>query len=274
MYVQVGYNFVMEKNPKSTKEAFVSLSVKIDGVLSDGKKIEPETLNITKFQKIFEKFSKLIQATLGEDKGLLDDVNFRYVKGSAVFTSDVPMVTHEAIQAEVRELNSDHPINRYLSPVSSAILDIQELSAYFGEKTNIILGTEDRDYIILNRDSKFECLENSVVETEMIVYGRLYNVGGKDPNIHIATDLDENIKIDVSETDAIKLASELYSIVGLRIQVKQDLISQKIISASFLERIPYSNELNEEDFKKDKVVGTVVWAGIDPVVWEKQMRSV
>lgn len=263
----------MQKKAQN-KAGFKPLKVELEGTLANGKKITPETLGIEKFARLFQTFRKLISASMADNSELLKHVNFQYKKGSAVLQSDVPADAHRIVTQEVRQIEAGHPINHAFSGIAKTLLELRDMARDIGQGAKITIGGKGEDYIEITENSQFEQLKNTIVETESVVYGKLYSVGGKVPNIHLSPLAGgENIVINVSEEEAKELANSLYDVLGVRVNIRQDILTREIFGAEYIGRIPFTRKLDEEKFSRDKAVGRVVWAGIDPVAWEKEQRG-
>lgn len=252
----------------------IPFEVKLEGKLPDGKDISPETLSLEKFTLLFGRFRKLVELSLEDDKETLKAVNFRYEKGSAIAVSDIPARAHQIIVEEVRQIEAGHPINFSSPGVAHALLELKELATDMGDAAKITIGTKNEAYIEITKDTQFKQLKNIIVETEEIVYGKLFSVGGKNPNVHLSLgESGDNLIVRVSETQARELAKDLYGEMGAKIAMKQNLLTRERTEARYVDRIPYSQTLDEEKFAQDMEVGTKVWAGIDPVEWTREQRG-
>lgn len=262
------------KNTKKQEQNYKPFQIKLDGTLPGGKKITPETLSIEKFGQVFHRFRKLVEVALEKDREALEQVNFQYKKGSAYFVSDLPANAHQVIQEEVRQIEAGHPINLSVSEIANSLVELKKFVTDMGDDVKVTVGSEDENYIEITKDTKFEQLKDVVVDTESIVYGKLYSVGGKTPNIHLYFgDHDGKIIIDVTEGQAKELANSLYNEIGVKVAVKQNMLTREISSAQYKDRLPFSRVLDEEKFARDKERGTRIWAGIDPVAWEQEQRG-
>lgn len=254
--------------------------LKLEGTLEDKTRISPETLGIEKFAQVFAKFKKLVENSITEDKRTtIDKVNFRYEEGSAVLMSDLPLQAHDSIQAEVRYIEEGHPISLTTSKITASILELKQIVDGFGEDAVLTIGSgaiddpEGESYMELTPQTEFEQFQNVIVETELIAYGKLYSVGGKNPNIHLSTDDMGTLIISVNEMEARELAEYLYQEIGIRLAVEQNLLTHEILSPVYKGRLAYSAFLDEEKFKKDKEVGTYIWKDVDSVAWVRELRD-
>lgn len=248
--------------------------LKLEGNLEPGVRISPQTLGIARFARLFDKFKKLIESSLEQSPDLsLDKINFRYEHGSAVLMSDIPQQAHTAIQAEVRMIEDGHPINVAASRIAAAIFDIKHEADTLGPATRISLGTEHETYIELTPETTFQQLREVIVDTELIVYGKLFAVGGKRPNVHLASETLGTLIVSVNEMEAKELAERLYEEVGMRITAKQNILTREVLGPVYKGTMPYSRVLNEEKFRADKELGTRVWAGVDAVAWVRELRD-
>lgn len=249
--------------------------LKLNGSFDNGIKINPETLPLEKFEQILDRFHKIVRFALKSDKELMSKVNFRYEKGSAAFISDLPMRVHETIQQEVRSIEDGNPLRFNEENIGAPLSDLIRLVGSVSDNATISLGDENTNYIEINKETKLEQLKDTVVEAETIVYGKIFSVGGKNPNIHLTLLEDEKSTfiIDVDVTQARDLANYLYEEKGFKVLAKYNLLLNRITSATFIELMPFSRVLDEEKLKKDIELGTEVWKGVDAVKWEKEQRG-
>ena len=291
------------KQERTQSEPFI---IRVEGTLANGKEISPETLSIEKFALLFQRFRRLVEVSLAENKEQLKEVNFRYERGSAACISDLPRAALRTIQTEVREAVKDHPAVLIQPGIATSLIELKQFVTELGGRTHIILGSREESYAVITRETPLEQLRDKLVETETIVYGKLFAVGGKAPNFHLTlTKSGETRVIVVTEkeskaqllkgyfsgdgsifaaergkfmieacTISKELANDLYSEIGVKVALRQSLLTREVVSAKFLEKLPFSRTLDEAKFKRDKKIGTKVWAGIGPVAWEREQRGV
>jgi len=260
------------KQERTQSEPFI---IRVEGTLANGKEISPETLSIEKFALLFQRFRRLVEVSLAENKEQLKEVNFRYERGSAACISDLPRAALRTIQTEVREAVKDHPAVLIQPGIATSLIELKQFVTELGGRTHIILGSREESYAVITRETPLEQLRDKLVETETIVYGKLFAVGGKAPNFHLTlTKSGETRVIVVTEAQAKELANDLYSEIGVKVALRQSLLTREVVSAKFLEKLPFSRTLDEAKFKRDKKIGTKVWAGIGPVAWEREQRGV
>lgn len=263
----------MNDMKKSDRQDLRPLRVTIEGTL-DGKKITPDTLGLEKFGQVFNQFNKLVEVSISRDRHILSEISFRFEEGSAILVSDLPQTSHQLILDKVEEIKKGHPINIVESKVAASIYELKELADSFDDGAVLTIGDNNTDYITLSKRMPLEQFKEKFVDTETVIYGKLFAVGGKNPNIHISPAGEgDTIIIDVDEKQAKELAGNLYDDIGVLAMVKKSTLTGKIAVASFLRLIPYSRVLDEGKFKKDKKIGTKVWANIDPVKWENEQRG-
>lgn len=255
-----------------------AFKITVKGKMTDGRPILPTTLGIHKFAQIFERFQRLVETSLqaSDNKKKIEQVTFEYLEGSADFSANnLPLGAHQVIAQEVRQITDGHPASIALADIGKALVDFKKIATDIGSNTKITIGTEDENYIEITKDTVLDQLKETFTVTENIVYGRLYAVGGKDPNIHLSKGDDGTTMIvNLNEGEAKGLANSLYAEVGINISAKQSNLTGELIAAKYIKRIPYSRVLDEEKLKRDIEQGTKVWAGIDPVEYEKEQRGI
>ena len=241
--------------------------------MSGNRELSPDNLSIDKFNQIFENFKKIISVAVAEQKMGLQDINFRYEKGSATLTSDIPSVAYGLITKEITELRKGHPINPQRLTIPRAILDLKKITNDLSDDAQFTLEGEEGVHIKVTKSTVFEQLKDRFFNSEKIMYGKMLEVGGVKPNIHIRTEDKGDVVVIVGEKQAMELAPSLYEELGIKMSFRQNIISEEVVSAQYISRFPFSRVIDEAKFQRDKDRGKKAWKGIDPVSWEQKQRN-
>ena len=134
----------------------------------------------------------------------------------------------------------------------------------------------DSNTLIINKDTNYAVKKDVWVQTEVYLYGEVFNAGGKGvSNIHIDTGKSETIKIKTNK-DILGNYEEnpLYKVLGVKANAMQNISDGSLKDVSFIEFIKYHPKYDEADLNKRISQATPQWAGVtDPDNWVKELRT-
>ena len=138
------------------------------------------------------------------------------------------------------------------------------------------LGTDDGGKPLrIDRDTQIQHLaENAWVAVEKYVTGKVMDMGGKSPNVHLQlSDRTELLKISATEQ---QLAGKphLFHEVTLRISAEQHLHTKELRDAHLIEFLPVSQEVDEGALTKLWEKGRTAWQHVaGATAWVEEIRG-
>ncbi len=143
-------------------------------------------------------------------------------------------------------LNSYNLVSESINSNDFSILPIESVKslnriAKFTKKHDCIatFKLDNNNMSSITKDTIIEKVDLGVFKGETTLYGKLTDIGGEKPNLHLKLNDKENIIIDITEEDAQKLAVNLYQFIGLKGSAVWDAETYKVIKFKFNDIVPY-----------------------------------
>ena len=118
--------------------------------------------------------------------------------------------------------------------------------------------------------------ENSWVSVEKYLTGKVIDLGGKSPNVHlILTDTGETVCVDATEQQlAAEKENHAYKNVTLRVQGEQHLRTKELRKLKLLEFSPQATEVDEQSLVSLWQKGREAWKGVQSAAgWVESLRG-
>jgi hypothetical protein len=248
------------------------IEIKIDGVL-DGKPIRPIDIDIADIKEIISDVETFLYPSRGE-KAERPHISYRLEDGSARNLFYLPISAVLLFNGLSGEINNRGNID-FLDSKRAEIIDKfqrkakeknLEISFYSSSGTNPILK--------INKETDFFKIAATHIETEFILYGKVNEEGGNNPNFHLLTK--EFGKLVISDTEKQLLEGEkrLFKIYGVRARGKQNLSDGKPFDLKLIDYITYNPNYNEH--KLDLLIerASLTWNAIPDVdSWLNEIRG-
>ncbi len=247
MYVKWKYDF---KSLFCIVEEQGYIEVKIDGFIGE-KPIKPVDIDINEITEMISGVETFLYPTRGE-KADRPHISYKLEDGSArnLFYLQISGVL--LFNGLISEINRRGNID-FLDNKRAEIIDrFQrnakenkiEISFYSSSSTNLILQINDQ--------TKFFKLSAAHIETEFILYGKINEEGGKNPNFHLLTKEYGKLIISATEQQLLEGEKRLFKIYGVRAKGKQSLSDRKPFDLKLIDYITYNP--NYDEHKLDMLI--------------------
>lgn len=111
-------------------------------------------------------------------------------------------------------------------------------------------------------------------ETELYLYGEVYNEGGKNPNVHVETKEYGNVTVYATKQQLKEGEKRLYEIYGLKVSGKKSLSDGSLSDLKLIEFIDYNPSYNESLLDKIITNASKKWKEINDVdIWLNDLRG-
>ncbi|MCE5204728.1 MAG: hypothetical protein LLF80_01290 [Porphyromonadaceae bacterium] len=114
----------------------------------------------------------------------------------------------------------------------------------------------------ITNETQIKKMITNVFKGDTVIYGKLIDIGGEKPNLHLKVNEDYKVTIDIPEDEAQKLAIKLYQYIGLKGEAVWDAETFKVMSFKYSSIVIY-NEGNS--FKTVQQIKNNITSG----VWDK-----
>ena len=221
----------------------------------EGNNVNPSTVKPSEIAHLIEDFEKALLSTIEQNHREINTeavlFTFHEIKDESLGLRFMPKLITEIILSSYSIITTcinEGNFNQLNLNTIAALKSITKFSkrhnciGYF-KKNGITLST-----FTATTEINFD--KNHLVKGERTIYGKLIDVGGENPNIHLKVNDDYIIIITTDEKNAKYLATKLFEKVGLKGTAKWDAITSQIVDFKLHDIIDYipgnvSNAFNE-----------------------------
>jgi len=132
----------------------------------------------------------------------------------------------------------------------------------------------DTKTLTITKDTGYYNAAANYINTEMVLYGKINNEGGNNPNFHILTKEYGTLVIGATKKQLIEGEKRLYKVYGIRVSGKQNLADGKPFDLKLIDYIDYEPAFNrhELDLLISRAAGN--WEGVNDVdAWLAEIRG-
>jgi hypothetical protein len=126
----------------------------------------------------------------------------------------------------------------------------------------------------INKETSYFKIAATSIETEFILYGKVNEEGGNNPNFHLLTKEYGKLVISATEQQLLEGEKRLFKIYGVRASGKQDLAEGKPFDLKLIDYITYNP--NYDEHKLDLLIkrASVNWNTIPNIdLWLNEIRG-
>lgn len=162
-----------------------------------------------------------------------------------------PLLAIPLILASYQQISDGINSNDYSNLPAKSVESLNKI-AKFTRKYDCIatFKLDNRSLSSITKETIINKIDYGVFEGETILYGKLTDIGGEKPNLHLKINEENKVIIDISEEVAQKLAINLYQYIGLKGSATWDAETYQVIKFKFNSVVPYNggntfNAINE-----------------------------
>lgn len=257
----------------STMERTATFEVIVQGTMG-GKPLMPEDFDIRSLRDLLAEVEVLLYPNDRRDRPV---ISYEVQEGSVrnIFRTGMQAVaTAGAVLALV---NSTGSLD-VLEPRTAGALEAMQRWAIENDQAFILRSnatglTELR----IDRSTSYQRTEATAVETEVYLYGKVVDAGGKErPNIHLQVDGQGMFVIDAQEKFLAGLKENiLYHTMGVRATGRQNLQTGEIEKRSLrlIELIDYEQRFQEDYVKRLQAKASQWLKNVDPDQYLRAVRG-
>jgi len=240
----------------------------------DGQPITPATVDLPTLRGFLEDVEKLIK---GDVPGAsLADSRLKIEEGSVRLLAFVAASLASSLTDDVNSLASTGDLDQVQPKRAEVFSAWQARARKMPNRIYFALGTVDGGKPLrIDRDSQIQHLaENAWVAVEKYVTGKVMDMGGKSPNVHLQLP-DRKELLTISATEQ-QLAGKphLFHEVTLRISAEQHLHTKELRDAHMIEFLPVSQEVDEGALTKLWEKGRTAWQHVaGATAWVEEIRG-
>jgi hypothetical protein len=248
------------------------IEVKIDGLVGN-KPLKPDDVDIAEIKEMISDVETFLYPTRGE-KAERPHISYKIEEGSARNLFYLPIsgvLLFNGLSYEIRNRgNIDFLDNR-----RAEIIDkFQRRAAEKNLEISFFSSSAKEHILKINKDTAFFKVAATFIETEFVLYGKINEEGGNNPNFHLLTKEYGKLVISASEQQLLEGEKRLFKVYGVRAKGKQNLADGKPFDLKLIDYITYNPNYNEH--KLDLLIerASSKWNTIPNVdLWLQQIRG-
>jgi hypothetical protein len=128
--------------------------------------------------------------------------------------------------------------------------------------------------LTINTQTNYFNSTANYINTEMVLYGKINNEGGNNPNFHILTKEYGRLTVSATEQQLLEGEKRLFKVYGVKVSGKQNLTDGKLYDLKLIDYIEYNPVFNrsELDMLITRAAGN--WEDVTDVdAWLAEIRS-
>jgi len=248
------------------------IEVKINGLVGN-KPLKPTDIDIAEIKEIISDVETFLYPTKGE-KAERPHISYKLDEGSVRNLFYLPISGVLLFNGLLGEINNRGNID-FLDNKRAEIIDKFQRKA---KENNLQISFYSSSYkepiLKINKETQFFKVAATFIETEFILYGKVNEEGGNNPNFHLLTKEYGKLVISATEQQLLEGEKRLFKIYGVRVKGKQNISDGKPFDLKLIDYITYNP--NYDEHKLDILIerASKIWNSIPNVdSWLQDIRS-
>jgi hypothetical protein len=248
------------------------IEVKFDGIV-ENKPLTPINIDIAEIKEIISDVETFLYPTRGE-KAERPHISYKLEEGSARNLFYLPISGVLLFNALSGEINNRGNID-FLDSKRAEIIDkFQRKAKDKNLEISFYSSSDKKPILIINQETQFFKIAATHIETEFVLYGKVNEEGGNNPNFHLLTKEHGKLVISATEQQLLEGEKRLFKIYGVRAKGKQNLTDGKPFDLKLIDYITYNPNYSEH--KLDLLIkrASVKWNTVPNVdTWLNEIRG-
>jgi len=248
------------------------IEVKIDGKVGN-KPLKPINIDIAEIKEIISDVETFLYPTRGE-KAERPHISYRIEEGSARNLFYLPISGVLLFNGLSTEIKTRGNVD-FLDNKRAEIIDkFQRRAAEKNLEISFFSSSAKEPILKINKDTSYFKIASTYIETEFVLYGKINEEGGNNPNFHLLTKEYGKLVISASEQQLLEGEKRLFKVYGVRAKGKQNLADGKPFDLKLIDYITYNP--NYDEHKLDLLIerASIKWNAIPNVDnWLQQIRG-
>lgn len=211
------------------------IEIRVDNINNS---LTPKDVDINEVKNVISDIETFLYPTR-EEKKLRPQISYDIESGSAKHKFYLPIsavILFNGLTTEIRKRKSLD----FLDYKRQEVIDKFQKKAIkegFIIEFNNSLSTESS--LVIDTSTNYDMIAPKFYESEFYLYGEIYQVGGKNPNIHISTSKFGNITISATKERILNGEKKTYKPYGVKVKGKKSLSDGKFNDLKLVEFINY-----------------------------------
>lgn len=248
------------------------IEVKIDGTVAN-KPLKPIDIDIAEIKEIISDVEAFLYPTRGE-KAERPHISYKIEEGSARNLFYLPIsgvLLFNGLSAEIKNRGNID----FLGNKRAEIIDkFQRKAAEKNLEISFYSSTAKGPILKINKESDYYKVDAAFIETEFVLYGKINEEGGNNPNFHLLTKEYGKLVVSATEQQLLEGEKRLFKVYGVRAKGKQNLVDGKPFDLKLIDYLTYNP--NYEEHKLDLLIkrASAKWnTVVDVDSWLQQIRE-
>ena len=206
--------------------------------------LTPKDVDINEIKNVMSDIEIFLYPTRDEKK-FRPHISYNIESGSAKHKFFLPISTIFLFNGLTSEINKRQSLD-FLDYKRQEVIDKFQKKAFregFSIEFGSSLSTEKT--LTINPQTTYEMIAPLFYESEFYLYGEIYQEGGKNPNIHIATSKFGNLTISATKEQIIDGEKKTYKPYGIKVRGKKNLSDGRLSDLELVEFIQYAPIFNK-----------------------------
>jgi len=248
------------------------IEVNFNGLIGN-RPLKPIDIDIAEIKEVISDVETFLYPTRGE-KAERPHISYKLEEGSVRNVFYLPISVVLLFNGLSREINNRGNID-FLDSQRAEIIDKFQRKAKEKNLEITFYSSLDKKPILkINQETQFFKIAATYIETEFVLYGKVNEEGGNNPNFHLLTKEYGKLIISATEQQLLEGEKRLFKIYGVRAKGKQNLADGKPFDLKLIDYIKYNPNYNEH--KLDLLIerASRQWNTIPNVdIWLHEIRG-
>lgn len=248
------------------------IEIKIDGATGD-KPLKPIDIDIAEFKEIIGDIESFLYPTKAE-KAVRPHISYSIEEGSVRNIFYLPIsgvLLFNGLSAEIKNRGNID----FLDNKRAEIIDkFQRRAAEKSLEISFYSSLGKEPVLKINKDTSYFKVAATFIETEFVLYGKINEEGGNNPNFHLLTKEYGKLIISATEQQLLEGEKRLFKVYGVRAKGKQNLADGKPYDLKLIDYITYNP--NYDEHKLDLLIerASPQWNAVPNVdLWLQEIRG-
>lgn len=248
------------------------IEVKIDGLVNN-KQLSSIDIDIAEIKEIISDVETFLYPTRAE-KAERPHISYKLEEGSVRNLFYLPISGVLLFNGLTSEINTRGNVD-FLDNKRAEIIDkFQRKAKERNFEISFYSSSNSKPLLKINQKTQYFKIAATFIESEFVLYGKVNEEGGNNPNFHLLTKEYGKIVISATEEQLLEGEKRLFKIYGVRVKGKQNLVDGKPFDLNLIEYITYNPNYDEN--KLDLLIkrASIIWNTIPNVdSWLNEIRG-
>lgn len=249
------------------------IEVKIVGQLGN-KPLKPIDVDIAEIKEMISDVETFLYPKKA-DKAERPHIAYKIEEGSARHVFYLPISGVLLFNGLAGEISKRGNID-FLDPKQAAVIDkFQRKAAENNYEISFASSSSEAAILTINKSTTYFKVAATYIETEFVLYGKINEEGGNNPNFHLLTKEHGKLVVSATEQQLLEGEKRLFKVYGIRAKGKQNLADGKPFDLKLIDYITYNP--NYDEHKLDMLIqrASAQWNSLTNVdAWLQQIRGI